>query len=138
MQAGRGDVNLLQYRHAQKILERGVRQHYVYFILAESEDRSAIKIGTSTDPHGRLAAIRGDTTKRPDWVRASPAQLRLHGWVNGDQELEKTLHLAFAKYRIVGEWFAYAPIGVAINCLLAQWCLCPGCETERMLNLAHI
>ena len=120
------------------ILERGVRPHYVYFLRATTLDNDAVKIGTTTDPHSRMAALKCDNTKHPAWVREAGTRLTLHGWVNGDQELEKALHKAFADYRIVGEWFHFGEICIAVNCLLNDWCLCPGCTTERTFDLAPI
>ena len=120
------------------ILERGVRPHYVYFLRATAAEGDAVKIGTTTDPRGRMAALKTDNTKRPDWVRPAETRLVLHGWVNGDQELERALHRAFADYQIVGEWFDFRDICIAVNCLLNDWCLCAGCVSERNRDLAHI
>jgi hypothetical protein len=120
------------------ILERGVRPHYVYFLRAHTLKQDAVKIGTTTDPSSRMAALKCDNTKHPTWVREAGARLTLYGWVNGDQELEKALHRAFADYRITGEWFDMTLTRASIDDLLTSWCLCPGCATERTLDLAHI
>jgi hypothetical protein len=110
------------------VLRRGTRPHYVYFILAET-DKPVVKIGTTTDPDGRLAALRVDATKRPDGI--APMSFRLLGWVEGDRELECLLHRAFHDARLVGEWFDYARIENDINDLLLRACLCRGCQMNR-------
>ena len=131
-------MNHNQLNRARMILNRGVRPHYVYFLRATTLDNDAIKIGTTTDPNGRMSALKYDSTKHPAWVRQPDTRVTLHGWVNGDQELEKTLHRAFTDYRIVGEWFDFSEICIAVNCLLNDWCLCAGCLTESTYDLAHI
>lgn len=124
----------LLLNRAQDVLRRGTRPHYVYFILAPGP-RWAVKIGTATDLGQRLSALRSPGTKAPSWIRADT--MHLHGWVEGDQELESLLHRAFSQHRLIGEWFDYEDTRDHIEALLADWCLCHGCQMERT-NLAHI
>ena len=65
----------------------------VYFLKALRS--KAVKIGTSSDVTLRLASLRAQYGSR----------LVLVGTVPGDERYEKTLHRAFAEYRIRGEWF---------------------------------
>ena len=108
------------------VLEAGTRPHYVYFILADGDPNSAVKIGTTVDVYGRLAALRNDDTKRPPWVK--PETLRLIGFVEGDHELERLLHCAFRDERLLGEWFDYVSIQDQIDEILYRKCKCRGCE----------
>lgn len=138
---GNNTVDAYHYRKAIQVLQRGVRPHYVYFCLAQpssSAIASAVKVGTTHDPHARLSAIRAGTTKAPPWVTDPNAVSSLDyvGFVIGDAELERHLHKAFAEHRLVGEWFAYAPVATAIDELLRDACVCRGCQMEK--SLAHI
>ena len=65
----------------------------VYFLKALRS--KAVKIGTSSDVAQRIAGLRAQYGSR----------LVLVGTVPGDERYEKTLHRAFADYRIRGEWF---------------------------------
>lgn len=61
-----------------------------YFIQADS---GMIKIGKSTNPENRFAALK----------TASPGNLRLLGTIY--QDIERELHEKFKKFRSHGEWF---------------------------------
>ncbi len=65
----------------------------IYFIQAES---GYIKIGfTSRDPAARLKALQ----------TSSAQKLTLLGVMPGTQKKEKSLHLQFKDFAILGEWF---------------------------------
>jgi hypothetical protein len=93
--------NSLPYRD-QAIPRRPQR---IYFAASRLE----VKIGLTTDPPRRVAAMR---VVRPD--------IRLLGDIPGDRETEKALHARFSKDRIGGEWFHFTEeIKCAIDELLA-------------------
>ncbi|WP_435844243.1 GIY-YIG nuclease family protein [Streptomyces griseoluteus] len=60
---------------------------------------SAVKIGTSADPEGRLRSLQ----------TGQPVELSLLWTCDGDYE--RALHARFAEYRIRGEWFDLTPLG---------------------------
>lgn len=68
-------------------------QGEVYFIT----DETAIKIGFSTDPRSRLAALQG----------SQHAALRLIAAFPGGPQDERALHEHFAHLCIRGEWFQF-------------------------------
>ncbi|MER6365915.1 GIY-YIG nuclease family protein [Kitasatospora sp. NPDC001527] len=70
-------------------------EKFVYLITAASS-RTA-KIGRSTDPESRLAALQA----------GSPVALLLAATFPGGPRLERHLHKAFGRYRIHGEWFDF-------------------------------
>jgi hypothetical protein len=72
----------------------GGRGSWVYFI--ESTGNGRIKIGFTT----------GDVeTRRRALQTGSPEPLRVLAMIQGDEKLERRLHVRFAADRIVGEWF---------------------------------
>jgi hypothetical protein len=71
----------------------------VYFARAES---GPIKIGASTEPEVRLAALRN----------GSAEMLRAERVVWAPVELEQVLHALLARHRLHGEWFAPEPLVV--------------------------
>lgn len=66
---------------------------YVYFV--QCAGGGPIKIGHSTSPDGRLSQMQ----------TGSPYVLRVVATMRGGIEVERTLHRAFAKDRLHGEWF---------------------------------
>ena len=92
-----GELNL-----AKILAEVGTRTHYVYFLLAELDDgQTIVKIGTSAVIERRILLIKN---------RVSYKIIELLGQIEGDQELESTLHLAFHKFKHAKEWFYFEPI----------------------------
>jgi hypothetical protein len=67
---------------------------YVYFIRALGG--LGVKIGVTTNVTKRLKALR----------IASPNRLELLGYILGDVEMERVLHIRFDEHRLRGEWFA--------------------------------
>jgi hypothetical protein len=65
----------------------------VYFV--QCAGGGPIKIGHSTSPDGRLTELQV----------GSPYVLRVVATMRGGIEVERTLHRAFAKDRLHGEWF---------------------------------
>lgn len=65
----------------------------VYFVQAV--DGGPIKIGFSVDVDFRVGQLQ----------TGSPVELRLIGCVQGDRELERSLHVELAEHHIRGEWF---------------------------------
>ncbi|WP_051838753.1 GIY-YIG nuclease family protein [Streptomyces sp. NRRL WC-3742] len=70
-------------------------EEFVYLITAAGS-RTA-KIGRSTDPGSRLAALQA----------GSPVALQLAASFPGGPRLERHLHKAFGSFRIHGEWFDF-------------------------------
>jgi len=67
----------------------------VYFVL--SVMARAVKIGKSVNPLNRLQVLQV----------GHPGELRMLAMQDGDERLERSLHIRFVKYRITGEWFRY-------------------------------
>ena len=82
-------------RHLELAVERArhVPGRRVYFV--RSPATGLIKIGSSNDPHARVAALR----------TASGCELELLATMPGDFEQEFALHERFATSRRFGEWF---------------------------------
>ncbi len=72
-------------------------QEYVYVIHATGTNR--IKLGYTTNPQGRLAALQ----------TASPFPLQMLACWPGSRAREKRLHRYMAQFRQVGEWFEVPP-----------------------------
>ena len=129
------------YGKALDVLARGTREHFVYFALAKGA-RSFVKIGTTYDPDKRLSTLRSGGVKEPEQISRdrSAYELSLLGWVQGDGELERLLHRAFADFRAGGEWFIYEPIAHHIDSMLATYCKCRSCSHQQFkaVSLAHI
>lgn len=70
-----------------------MNKSYVYFL--RSEATRAIKIGVTRRPTKRMSALQGGTTDK----------LTLLGMIDGDVQMERSLHAEFAETRISGEWF---------------------------------
>jgi len=103
------------------------RINVVYFFEAVGLD--LVKIGTSTNPHGRLA----------DLESSSPVPLRLLRTIAGGVPLERDLHHRFRAHRVRGEWFRLAPISPEIAALgdvvvLRDPLACPDCGRRRRIN----
>lgn len=69
----------------------------VYFIKPSGVD--VVKIGTSTQPWGRLASLQTSHWENLSIIITIPGGLKK----------EKKLHKRFSKYRIRGEWFHLSP-----------------------------
>lgn len=67
----------------------------IYFVL----NGEFVKIGVSDAPRKRIASLQ----------TGSPFPLEVLAIVEGGYELEAELHRRFAAYRLLGEWFQYAP-----------------------------
>jgi len=84
---------------AQEILamevEAGIKHVWTYIIRAGESDM--VKIGITTDAIGRLASLQ----------TAHPEKLKIIRLIRGNGE--SALHHHFAKNRIRGEWFRFAP-----------------------------
>jgi hypothetical protein len=130
-------INDRAYDQAVTIANRGLRPHYVYFMLAETEPlEPLIKIGTTTDVKARLTQVSRQLHKAPDWLADGGAEtLSVIGYVIGDRELEQELHRAFADHRAGLEWFWFAPIEAAIDALLSDFCVCKPCLVADSLNV---
>lgn len=74
----------------------------IYFIQAVQG--GPIKIGHTAD------RIR---TRLTDIQRMCPIPLQIIGVIDGDEELESTLHFHFREYRLHGEWFE--PVNSLLN-----------------------
>jgi len=72
------------------------RTTYVYFAGAED---GPIKIGFAEDPEARLRILQ----------TSYPYALRILGTIEGGQELERSYHRRFSKFRMRGEWFNRHP-----------------------------
>ncbi|MFB7672299.1 GIY-YIG nuclease family protein [Kitasatospora purpeofusca] len=66
------------------------------YLITAANSRTA-KIGRSTDPEGRVAALQS----------GSPVALLLAATFPGGPRLERHLHQEFGEYRIHGEWFDF-------------------------------
>ena len=75
----------------------------IYFI--QEGESGPIKIGFSTNPYSRLAAMQ----------TGHPEQLHLIATIPGTPRKEKELHYFFDDLRIMGEWFKPDPF--LIKCL---------------------
>jgi hypothetical protein len=120
---------------ATDLLRRGVRPHYVYFMMVETPWMTAVKIGTSYDPEQRINSIRRAGCKCPEGIKYHLNTASLIGQVEGDAELERELHRSFAAARLDGEWFNYSLIQNDVISLLSQFCVCRGCQA---VNSAHL
>jgi hypothetical protein len=129
-------INDGAYDQAVTIVNRGLRPHFVYFMLAEAEPfQPLVKIGTTTDVNARMTQVGRQLRKGPDWLQDFPADaFTLMGFVIGDRELEQQLHRAFADHTAGREWFVFPPIEAAIDMFLSDHCVCPLCLTADRLN----
>lgn len=80
---------------AQMFAPRSTRAsaEFIYFIQATRS--GLIKIGSASDPRGRLRSLQ----------TGSPERLRLIGHIPGGTARERQLHDQFAADRSHGEWF---------------------------------
>jgi hypothetical protein len=124
-------VNAPNLLRARNLLTRGMRDQFVYFILVEAPRVSAVKIGWSFDPQGRIPAIRRGGCKTPSHVENYLHNATVIGQVIGDKELETELHRVFADARLSGEWFDYGVIAPDVTRILAEHCVCRGCQVMR-------
>jgi hypothetical protein len=120
--------------HAVRLLEEGMRPHFVYFLEVRNdflELPAMVKIGTSATPQDRITQLSRHLDKGPEWLNTSDGDCdyRCMGLLVGDEELEGQLHKAFASHRIAGEWFWLEPIEMAIDFLLSEYCVCQTCLT---------
>ncbi|SFD14184.1 GIY-YIG nuclease family protein [Streptomyces aidingensis] len=71
----------------------------VYFV----EREGFIKIGTTRDLRGRLAALEQGGVLMPDGV--PPGPVTLLATTLGDRDVESGYHTRFRRQRVKGEWF---------------------------------
>lgn len=69
------------------------KQRRVYFARSGNK----VKIGVATKVNGRISTIQS----------GSPAKIELLACIPGGVEMERKMHMRFAKLRIRGEWFRY-------------------------------
>jgi hypothetical protein len=120
------------------IAHRGMRPHFVYFMLAEASPFDPlVKIGTTTDVHSRKTQVGRELHKAPDWLgdAAGCDFLTVIGYVVGDRELEQQLHRAFASHRAGSEWFWYRDIEGPIDMVLGAYCVCDPCLKADELGM---
>ncbi len=78
------------------------------YVIGDPTSNGPVKIGVTTDPPARLAAIRsGRGAIVPNNVRL--AALQILAQHPGDRLLERDLHRHYANRRLVGEWFDLHP-----------------------------
>ena len=77
---------------------------YVYLMFCDAGDQIRIKIGLSKNPIARLRAIRTSSALEPQLLAVVQVEDLYCA-----QRLETDLHLAFDKWRTVGEWFCFSP-----------------------------
>lgn len=70
----------------------GLGNEFIYFIRASNGN---IKVGKSNNPTKRLCALQG----------ACPLKLELLGTIPGNLDIERLIHLNFARHRTRGEWY---------------------------------
>lgn len=75
-----------------------------------------VKIGSTTDPASRLRGLPG-TIIRPDDLDTTDTEPLFA--VPGSAETERLLHLMWAQFRVVGEWF-YATDHIVETCRAAN------------------
>lgn len=73
----------------------------VYFIYQLSKGPNALKIGRSGNRDARLKQLQ----------TGNPNELLIVGWIEADDDavLERSLHIQFADFRRMGEWFEIEP-----------------------------
>ena len=123
---------------ALTIARRGMRPHFVYFMLAESSPFDPlVKIGTTTDVYLRKTQVGRELQKAPDWLGQSADCdfLTVIGYAIGDRELEQQLHKAFAHHRAGSEWFWYRDIEGPIDMFLSDYCICDPCLKADKLGV---
>lgn len=76
---------------------RRVFGSWLYYI--QRGDDGPIKIGTSGSPFARLKEMQ----------TACPERLHMRAIERGSRAYERTMHEAWARHRIAGEWFRPAP-----------------------------
>ena len=82
----------------------------VYFIATEDDER--IKIGYTKHLSQRFSVLQSSSVE----------PLKLVGFIAGDRQTERRLHLRFASERLHGEWFRRSPELVAlIQAVQREW-----------------
>lgn len=75
------------------------------------EESSVVKIGhTTVEPSRRVAGLQ----------TGNPERLVLRWSGEGDDKLEKHLHVVFNEYRVQGEWFDLAPLGDPVEAVRGE------------------
>jgi Meiotically Up-regulated Gene 113 (MUG113) protein len=90
-------------RPAAAIPKENVPGHWVYIITYG--DRGLVKIGTTTRPKQRLAALQA----------TSPTSLKVLAHFPGGRALERRLHVLFAEQRAWNEFFCSTPFSWVSN-----------------------
>lgn len=72
----------------------------VYFACV----KGYVKIGYSADPLTRMTSITSKSAKRPLDIKAGDS-VDLLGWIPGDRDVERQMHMRFAHHYFNGEWF---------------------------------
>lgn len=91
------DPERRQAKAARATQRRRFRLGAVYFIRSVA-DTGPVKIGYSTEPHGRLATLQ----------TSHHGELKIIAAIEGTREDEQALHERFATFRMRGEWFRVA------------------------------
>ena len=115
-----------EFQRCKDIIEIGTRPHFVYFLLAKTKaNEDIVKIGTSTQVNRRVEMIKTRTVHHIDKVL---------GQVEGDEELESALHLAFYKFQYEKEWFYFKPVKNHIEELLREYGLDPEVRHKEQVD----
>ena len=77
------------------IIPRHAKRLFVYFISTDEVPKFPIKIGITDNLSLRLAGLQC----------GCPYKLKVIGAVQAVPSIERNLHIAFAQYRLSGEWF---------------------------------
>ena len=102
---------------------KGGKTRYVYFI--QSGESGPIKIGETNNPSVRLATHQIGSAERLRMLSAPETRPTLN---------ERSLHAAFAKHRLHGEWFAPAD---EILRVARFWAAPPACCPDCDKATAH-
>lgn len=111
----------------------------VYFITASWEGFDPlVKIGVSNNVERRLSEITKEIEKGtyPDWLELGLCELSLWCVIQGNQELEKNLHKAFADWSAGREWFWLDDeLEAELEWLIDEYGSCLSCQS---IDLASV
>jgi hypothetical protein len=102
---GRTDAKPLSTKAKEELRERreeAAGTPSMCYLLGMEGDRTAVKIGSSTNVYRRMAQIQA----------GNPRKLKVLGLLPGGEAKERELHKKFMRYHrpeFIGEWFAVAP-----------------------------